>query len=271
MLTLQKKIKTRPTIKNNVESCYQTSSPLMEDIYRKVESIAGIDNHLVLVGEIGVGKKSLAHIIHKKSRRAKGPFLSYYCINTNENDYKEAFWEQVHVENEHFLLKYDVLEKASNGILYLNKFSELSNDFKLKIIDSYIHGCTQLFKYNLAASPRLIISISQDSYQQFLKTESWNRLLFLLNPVSIILPPLRERHEDIRALISSFIDEARNTEPTWHRLGISDEAMRECIAYRWPGNVRQLKNAIFQGALLSSGGMIECQHLPFSMNWNLPY
>lgn len=230
-----------------------------------------MDKHLILIGEIGVGKKSLAHAIHRNSSRAEGPFHSFYCMNTNEDEFKEAFWEQVRVENGHLLLKYDVLEKASDGILYLNKFSELTTDFKMNIIESYIHGCNQLFRYNFATAPRLIISISQDSYREFIKTEAWNKLLLLLDPVSIMLPPLRERREDISALIETFIEEARSSEPSWYRLGITGDAMHECLAYKWPGNVRQLKNAIFQGALLSQGYMIECHHLPFSMNWQLPY
>jgi DNA-binding NtrC family response regulator len=253
------------------KSFFETLSPLMKDIFQKVESIARLDKHLIMIGEIGVGKNRLAHAIHKNSSRAKGPFHSFYCMNINEEEFKAAFREQVHVENEHLLLKYDLLEKASNGTIYFIKFSELTNAFMLSIIESYIHGCNQLFRYNLAISPRLIISIRQDSFQQFIKTEVWNRLLQLLNPVSIMLPPLRERREDIPALIETFINEARNAEPAWYHLGIKDDALQECLAYRWPGNIRQLRNAIFQGALLSQGGLIECRHLPFSMNWQLPY
>lgn len=271
MQLLQDNIVPRHNTQFKDENSFQTKSPLMKDIFQKVKSIANLDKHLVLIGEIGVGKKSLAHAIHRNSSRAKGPFHSFYCINTNEDEFKEAFWEQVHVENEHLLLKYNVLEKASNGILYLNKFSELTTVFMLDIINSYIHGCNQLFRYNFATSPRLIISISQDTFHQFKKTEMWYKLLQLLNPVSIMLPPLRERREDIPAFIEKFIEEARISEPSWYHLGITDDAMSECVNYRWPGNVRQLKNAIFQGALLSQGSMIEMHHLPFSMNWQLPY
>ncbi|MFU8861725.1 MAG: sigma 54-interacting transcriptional regulator [Cyclonatronaceae bacterium] len=253
------------------ESSFQTKSPLMRDIFQKVKSIAQLEKHLILIGEIGVGKKNMAHAIHRNSSRATGPFHSFYCINTNEDEFKEAFWEQVYVENDHLLLKYDVLEKASNGILYLNKFSEMSAAFMLNIIDSYIHGCNQLFRYNQTLSPRLIISISQDSFQEFMKTDVWKKILALLNPVSIMIPPLRERREDIPAFIQKFIEEARISESAWHRLDIADGAMQECLAYRWPGNMRQLKNAIYQGALLSQGNLIECNHLPFSINWQLPY
>lgn len=271
MQTVKENIDSRKNSQVEVEPSFQTNSPLMKDIFQKVKSLAHLDKHLVLIGEIGVGKKSLAHAIHRNSSRAKGPFHSFYCMNTNEDEFKEAFWEQVRIENEHLTLRFDVLEKASNGILYLNKFSELTTSFKLNIIESYIHGCHQLFRYNVATAPRLIISISQDSFQKFMKTEAWDKLLSLLNPVSIMLPPLRERREDIPALIEKFIEEAGHSEPAWSNLGITDDAIRECVAYKWPGNIRQLKNAIYQGALLSKGQLIECHHLPFSMNWQLPY
>ena len=271
MKTLKKNNIPRQNTKSADESSFQTRSPLMKDIYQKVMRIAHLDKHVVLIGETGVGKLNLAHAIHRNSSRADGPFHSFYCMNTNEDEVREAFWEHVHVENEHLLLKFDILEKTSHGILYLNNYSDLTNDFKLSIIDSYMHGCRQLFRYNIAASPRLIISISQDSFQHVMYTEAWNKMLTLLDPISIMLPPLRERREDIDAFIMTFIEEARSSDPAWYRLGITDDARRECLAYRWPGNIRQLKNAIFQGALLSHGDQIQCRHLPFSMNWQLPY
>ena len=271
MQPLQTNIAFRQNTEIEIETGLKTQSPLMKDIYQKVKSISLLSNHLVLIGETGVGKKSIAHAIHRNSSRVHGPFHSFYCMSTSEDEFKEAFWEQVYVENEHLLLKYDVLEKASNGFLYLNKFSELTTAFMLNIIESYIHGCNQLFRYNFDISPRLIISISLDSFQQLNKTEEWNTLLMLLNPVSIILPPLRERREDIPAFVEIFIEEARSSDPAWNRLGVTDGAMRECLAYKWPGNIRQLKNAIFQGALLSQGHLIDTHHLPFSMNWQLPY
>ncbi len=253
------------------ESGFNTDSSLMKDIFKKVKSIARLEKHVILIGEIGVGKKRLAHAIHNYSNRSGGPFHSFYCIDINEAEFKEAFWEHIYFENEHLQIKYDVLEKSGGGILYLDQFSELSSSFMLNVIDSYIRGCKQLFKYNPALSPRLIISISQDAFQCLTKTEVWSKLLKSLNPVSIMLPPLRERKEDIPLLIKTFLEEARESEPDWSNLNMSQKAINECILYSWPGNVRQLKNAIIQGAVLSHGEVIESHHLPFSMNWKLPY
>ncbi len=253
------------------ESDFVTKSSLMRDIYNKLISIARIDKHVILIGEIGVGKNKLAHLIHSNSERAGGPFHTFHCIDMNEAEFKEAFWEQIEFEEEHLKLRYDVLEKASNGILFLDQFSELSATFMLNIIDSYIQGCQQLFRYSHAASPRLIISISQNAFQRLHQTEVWNQLLTSLDPLSLTVPPLRERKEDLPDLIDLFLAEVKASEPTWQELSIAPAAVEECLSYDWPGNIRQLKNAIFQGAVLSHGNTIECQHLPFSMKWKLPY
>ncbi len=253
------------------ESDFATKSSLMKDIYDKLINMARLDKHVILIGEIGVGKNKLAHLIHAHSRRAEGTFYTFHCIDMNEAEFKEAFWEQIEFEEEHLKLRYDVLEQASNGILFLDQFSELSESFMLNIIDSYLQGSKQLFRYNEATAPRLILSLSQNVYQRLHKTEVWRQLLSALNPLSLTVPPLRERKEDLPDLIEKFLKEVQTSEPTWKELNISPAAVKECLNYDWPGNIRQLKNAIIQGAVLSHGNTIDCHHLPFSMKWKLPY
>jgi len=82
---------------------------------------------------------------------------------------------------------------------------------------------------------------------------------------------LRERKEDIPQLIQSLLQEIKTSYAGYKDLTISTEALYECFNYSWPGNIRQLKNALLQGAILSYGKTIEIPHLPFTMNWKLPY
>src|SRR5690606_23302927 len=117
-------------------------------IFNKILGIAKRDIHVITIGEIGSGKKRLAQIIHENSDRKDGPFYSFYCVDVHEDEYKEAFREQLLLKEEHFILKYNALEEASGGILYLDQFSELPPAFMLKIIQSYIKGCEQLFRHN---------------------------------------------------------------------------------------------------------------------------
>ncbi|MEX0594123.1 MAG: sigma 54-interacting transcriptional regulator [Balneolaceae bacterium] len=253
------------------ESPFYTKSKLMEDIYNKVKSISGVDKHVVLIGEIGSGKKRFAKIIHAHSRRSGFPFYSFYCVDINEATFREAFWEHIYFEGEHIHLRYDVLEKASGGSLFLDQFSELSPQFMVNMLNSYSRGVQHLFRYNPDSSPRVILSISQVAFRNLSRSELWTSLLDSLDPVCIMLPPLRERREDIPDLVEQFLAEARSSDPEWKDLKIDPSAIEECLMYEWPGNVRQLKNAILHGAILSHGKVIEERHLPFSMKWKLPY
>lgn len=269
MLDLKPNIDLKNSLLTDLEK--SSKSTLMQDILHKILRLAKIDSNVIIVGEIGSGKKRLAHIIHDNSRRAKNPFHSFYCIDITESEYKDAFWGHLQFEDDHITLKYDALEKAQGGILYLDQFSELAPPFMLKIIDSYLKGCKQLYRYHKAGKPRLILSLNQESYHELLDSKVWDNLLEQLDPVVIMLPPLRERKEDIPLLINHFIQEIKNNCTDYKDLKISAQALYECFNYSWPGNIRQLKNALLQGAILSYGQTIESQHLPFTMSWKLPY
>lgn len=267
MVTFKSQITNFPL--TNLE--HSSQSILMQDIFYKILSLAKMDSNVILVGEIGSGKKHLSRTIHANSDRAEGPFYSFYCVDINEKDYKDAFWGHLQIEDNHISLKYEALEEACGGTLYLDQFSELSVDQMLNLIDSYMKGCKQLYRYNTKIKPRLIISINQESYSEILHEPIWEKLLSYLNPIVIMLPPLRERKEDIPILINHFLKEIKKDHSEYVNLKISTQALTKCINYSWPGNIRQLKNAILQGAILSYGQTIEAHHLPFSMSWKLPY
>lgn len=248
-----------------------SESALMKDIFYKILHLAKQNSNVIIVGEIGSGKERLAHIIHENSPRADQPFYAFYCVDVSESEYKEAFWGHLQFEEDRVTLRYNALEEASGGILYLNQFSELSPQYMNNIVDSYQKGCKQLFRYNREAKPRLLMSLNQESYQDLLQTPVWEKLLGQLDPVVIMLPPLRERREDIPILINYFLKEIREKNSDYKDLKISAQALYECFHYDWPGNIRQLKNAMLQGAILSYGQTIELRHLPFTMSWKLPY
>jgi DNA-binding NtrC family response regulator len=141
----------------------------------------------------------------------------------------------------------------------------------IDLVDSYLNSCKQLYRYVTTAQPRLIISFSQESYHEILNTEVWNELLEKLDPIAIMVPPLRERKEDIPIFIDSFLSQVKKITTDSNNLSISEQALHECMTYSWPGNIRQLKNAMYHAAILSHGQKIENRHLPFSMKWSLPY
>lgn len=260
---------TQNTLLSDIEKSFE--SLLMHDIFHKILRLAKQDSNVIIVGEIGSGKKRFAQIIHENSTRSHQPFHTFYCVDVDDDKYKDAFWGHLTFEENQLTLKYDALEKASSGILYLDQFSELSPSYMTNIIESIQKGSKQLFRFDNTLNPRLILSFNQESYLDILHTPAWQILLDKLNPVVIMLPPLRERKEDIPVLIKYFLDEIKEQNSEYKNLTISAQALCECFNYSWPGNIRQLKNAILQGAILSLGKTIEIEHLPFSLNWNLPY
>src|SRR5690625_4605696 len=262
---------TKPLLKkpslNEIEK--SSKSLLMKDIFYKILRLAKLDSNVILVGEIGSGKRRLAEVIHNNSTRAKGPFHTFYCLDIDEDEYKDAFWGHLQFEGKHLSLKYNLLEKTVDGTLYLDQFSELSPALMLDMLASFHKGCNQLFRHNQQAKPRLVLSLNQEFYREILHLPVWEEMLNELNPVVMMLPPLRERKEDIPVLIRHFLKEIKDNYSDYENLTISAQALVECFNYNWPGNLLQLKNAILQGAILSHGQTIELKHLPFSMHWKL--
>src|SRR5699024_10684864 len=99
-----------------------SKSILMQDVFYKIIHLAKLDSNVILVGEIGSGKNRLAKVVHENSSRAKGPFHTFYCLNADEDEYKDAFWGQLQFEDNHLVLKYDLLEKTIGGTLHLKQF-----------------------------------------------------------------------------------------------------------------------------------------------------
>ncbi|WP_138429418.1 sigma 54-interacting transcriptional regulator [Fodinibius saliphilus] len=248
-----------------------SQSILMQDISYKVLQLAKRDSNVIIVGEIGSGKKRLAEVIHENSSRKDKPFHSFYCLNINEDEYKDAFWGHLEFNQSGITVRYDALEKATAGTLHLDQFSELSETFMLNIINSFRNGCHQLFRFKKSSQPRLLLSINEEAYHTIIHSNIWQIILDQLDPVVIMLPPLRERKEDIPVLIKLFVNEIKKSSQYFENLNISSQALYACFNYQWPGNIRQLKNAILQGAILSYGKTIELDHLPFTMSWKLPY
>ncbi len=269
MIASKSTIEIKNTLLKDTEKSF--ASPLMQDIFHKVLQLAKLDSNVFIIGEIGSGKKKIAEFIHQNSKRSTKPFYSFYCVDINEDDYKDTFWGHLNFEGNQLTLKYEALEQTQGGILYLDQFSELSQKYMLNILSSIDKGINQLYRLDNSSKPRLILSFNQESYRDLINSSVWQTMLAQLDPVVIMLPPLRERKEDIPILVNNFLKEIKEQNQDYKNLKISPQALYDCFNYSWPGNIRQLKNAILQGAVLSFGQTIKSEHLPFTMNWNLPY
>ncbi|MGQ9661729.1 MAG: sigma-54-dependent transcriptional regulator [Kiritimatiellia bacterium] len=243
------------------------SSPLMQRVFEAIRQAAPTDATILLLGESGTGKELVAHAIHRLSNRSKGPFIAVHCAalapNLLESEFfgheKGAFTGAVARRRGRF-------ELADGGTLFLDEVSEIDPAIQVKLLrvleekkfervggDETIETDIRL----IAASNRdLKALVEQGKFRQ--------DLFFRLDVVSITLPPLRERPEDIPLLCNHFLREFSEKN---HRQieGITPDALNILSAYHWPGNVRELRNTIEKMVVLSRGGKLTARDLPLSL------
>lgn len=244
---------------------------LMNDIYQKVLLLAKTEFPVIFEGETGSGKHCLARVLHDNSNRSAGPLHFFYCPGIDESTWKDAFRENVSVCDDKIVIQFKAIEKAAGGTLVLYRFCELAEDEQSRILMLFLEGIRYVFRYANQMAPRLVLAMQPPAFQKMCKTAVWKNTMKSLLPVVVTVPPLRQYKQDIPLLIDFFLREIHQDSARGAKLGISETALRACCDYNWPGNIRQLKNALIQGATLSGGNTIELIHLPFSISWKLPY
>ncbi len=226
--------------------------------------IAPTDCNVLIGGESGTGKELLARYLHLHSARAAGPFVAINC---------GAFQEEL-LSNELFghekgaftgadRVKRGLFEVAGGGTLFLDEIGEMSLSMQVKLLrvlqerELLRVGGTEPVKVDV----RIITATNRDLPDSVESGRFRSDLWFRLNVVSLVLPPLRERRDDIPLLAYYFLRKhalAMGREVT----DIAPEAMRLLSDYDWPGNVRELANVIERGVALTRDTLIEARHLP---------
>lgn len=244
--------------------CIVGKHPVIQEIYRKIEQVAARDTTILITGESGTGKELIAREIHRRSRRASGPFVAINCAAIPETlieseifgHEKGAFTHAVERRIGHF-------ELADKGTLFLDEIGELSSSVQVKILrflqeqEFYRIGRSKPIKVDvriLAATNRsLETAIAEGKFRQ--------DLFYRINVVSLEMPPLRDRKEDIPALAEFFI---KRLSPLYgnRRPEIMPDALEILNRYSWPGNVRELENVMESVLALISGEDIRASDLP---------
>jgi DNA-binding NtrC family response regulator len=237
----------------------------MVAVYNMIRQIAPTRATVLIMGETGTGKGVAAQTIHQNSSRRNAPFVTLNCASLAEGVIESelfghergAFTGAVQTHKGRF-------EIADGGTLFLDEVSEMSLATQAKLLrvieDREFErvGGTRPIKVDV----RLIAATNRDLEQQVKEGKFREDLFFRLKVVSVKLPPLRERRQDIPRLVEAFIREF-NAEHDKDITGISRGAMDLLMQYRWPGNVRELKNTIEGMVVLSaSGRMLDVSDLP---------
>src|SRR6267378_1312969 len=227
--------------------------------------VAATEATVLLTGESGTGKEVVAHVIHKSSRRAGGPFVALNCAALPEALLEsELFGYEKGAFTGAVVARPGRLEQAAGGTLFLDEVGEMTPAVQAKFLrvlqerEFQRLGGTRVQKANV----RVIASTNRDLHAALTSGQFREDLYYRLHVFAIALPPLRERPEDIPALVEHFITALGPAVLGRPAAGITREAHERLLAHSWPGNVRELRNAVERALILSDGEMITPEHLP---------
>jgi len=218
--------------------------------------VAPAETTVLLTGESGTGKEVVAHLIHRGSRRAEGPFVALNCAALPEALLEsELFGYEKGAFTGAVSARAGRLEQAAGGTLFLDEVGEMSPAVQAKVLrvlqerEFQRLGGTRTLK----ADVRVIAATNRDLQVAMTKGAFREDLYYRLHVFAIHLSPLRERPEDILPLLEHFVDELGPVVLGRPAAGISREARAHFLAHAWPGNVRELRNAVERALILCEG------------------
>ena len=240
------------------------NSSTMRDVYHQIHQVANSDTTVLVRGESGTGKELVAHAIHYSSPRAKGPFIKVNCAALNENLLEsELFGHEKGAFTGAIQSRKGRLEEANGGTLFLDEIGDFSATTQVKLLRVLQEREFERVGSNrtLKTNARIIVATSRD-LEKSLDNESFRQdLYYRINVFPILLPPLRDRKDDVLLLADFFVEQySKRMNRDIRR--ISTPAINMMVAYHWPGNVRELENCIERAILLSSDGVIHGHNLP---------
>jgi len=240
------------------------SSPAFRRMMTLLEQVAGSSATVLVQGESGTGKELVARTIHARSARSRGPFVAVNCAALPETLLEsELFGYEKGAFTGAAGRKEGRFELADGGTLFLDEVSDLSAVTQPKILRVLQEGEFERLggTKTLRVDVRIVAATNQGLAQMVREKRFREDLYYRLNVITMTVPPLRERSEDIRVLAQHFLRvyAAKNN----RRLeGFTDDAIRRLEAYAWPGNVRELENVIERGVVLTQGTLMDMTDLP---------
>jgi DNA-binding NtrC family response regulator len=233
-------------------------------VIQKIHIVAQTRMNVLIQGESGTGKELVARAIHDQSPRGEMPFLPINCAAITESLLEsELFGHEKGSFTGAVATRQGMMETAEGGTLFLDEVGEMSLSLQVKLLRAIEQkeiirvGGSEVIRVDV----RIIAATNQDLKAKVAGKTFREDLFYRLNVFNILVPPLRERREDIPKLAGHFLSEiAGENQITPKRL--SAGARIALIAYRWPGNVRELRNAMETASLVAKGETIEWGDLP---------
>jgi two-component system, NtrC family, nitrogen regulation response regulator NtrX len=221
-------------------------SPKVKQVIEQIQMAGASNGRVLILGESGAGKELVAHLLHQNSPRRNGPFVEVNCAAIpQELIESELFGHEKGSFTGAFERKQGKFELADRGTLFLDEIGDMSLQTQAKVLRVIE---TQEFQRvggskNIKVDVRVISATNKDLAEEVRKGSFREDLFFRLNVIPIRVPALRERAEDIPALVNHFLD-LLAAEYGQQKKEVSPEALRALQKYSWPGNIRELKNVL---------------------------
>ncbi|HDL17998.1 MAG TPA: sigma-54-dependent Fis family transcriptional regulator [Bacteroidetes bacterium] len=241
------------------------AAKVMQEIYRTIGKVAQTDTTILISGESGTGKELVARAIHAAGNRKDQPLIKVNCSVLNENLLEsELFGHEKGAFTGATRKRKGRFELADGGTLFLDEIGEISMNMQLKLLRVLQEkefervGGEETFKVDV----RIIAATNKDLKNEVKENRFREDLFYRLNIVPVHIPPLRERREDIPLLVEHFLHKIGATlgKPDYK---FSEEALRCMQEYHWPGNVREVENAVERALVLTEHKTIFPSLLPF--------
>lgn len=240
-------------------------SPKMKHLREQIEMAAKSNSRVLILGESGSGKEVIAHILHEHSNRVEKPFVEMNCAAIpQELIESELFGHEKGSFTGAFERKKGKFELADEGTLFLDEIGDMSLSTQSKVLRVIE---TQEFQRvggsrNIKVDVRIISATNKNLVEEVGKGNFREDLLFRLNVIPINIPPLRERKEDIPALVDHFI-EFFASEYGQKPKKISPDGLKILESYAWPGNIRELRNVIERLVIMTPSASIAAKNIAF--------
>lgn len=240
------------------------TSDSMRRLHRLARRVASSRINVLLLGETGVGKEVMASTLHRMSPRASSPFLGINCASLTDTLFEsELFGYEKGAFTGAVAAKPGLIEAAHTGTFFLDEIGEMPLSAQAKLLRVLelraVHRVGSIKQ--TPVDVRFISATHRNLAEDVAAGRFREDLFYRLNGISLVIPPLRERADEVVPLARTFLAEAARDAGFGAVPLLSAEAVAWMQSYNWPGNIRELKNAINRAVLLSTGGIVHTEHL----------
>jgi two-component system, NtrC family, response regulator AtoC len=241
------------------------NSAAMQDVYKTIGRVARSDATVLITGETGTGKELIATILHETSNYSRGPLIKVNCAALPETLLEsELFGHEKGAFTGAMNQRKGRFELANKGSIFLDEIGEMTLSTQKKLLRVLQEREFERVggSVSVKVDTRVIAATNKVLQQEVESNRFREDLYYRLNVISIFLPPLRERRDDIPLLVEHFLNKYRAS-PRSAPARISQQAMDTLMDYDWPGNVRELQNLIERAAVMARGSIISPEHISF--------